>query len=113
MSDIRDILNALTEFRDARNWDQFHNPKDLALAISIEASELNELYLWKKEHEVQQVDRERVQEELADVLAYAFLLAQKYEFNIREMILDKIRKNQVKYPVDKARNSARKYLDLE
>jgi len=113
MSDIKEILNALIHFRDARNWSQFHNPKDLALAISIEAGELNELYLWKKEAEVSQVDKRRVQEELADILAYAFLLAEKYDFNIKEMVLDKIELNHLKYPVDKARNSAKKYKDLE
>ena len=112
MTDIQEISKALTEFRDARNWAQFHNPKDLALAISIEAGELNELYLWRQETELEEVDKERVREELADIFAYAFLLAGTYEFDIKKMILDKIRKNHLKYPVEKARNSARKYRDL-
>ena len=112
MQDIPEIQKALLEFRDARNWAQFHNPKDLALALSIEAGELNELYLWKKEEELDQVDREKIREELADVFAYGFLLADHYQFDVGKMVLDKIDKNRLKYPVDKAWSNAKKYKDL-
>ena len=77
-------------FRDERNWKQFHNTKDLAIAISIEAAELNELFLWKTVEESEDVDKAKIQEELADVFAFAFLLANKHGFNVEEIVLDKI-----------------------
>ncbi|MCK4700651.1 MAG: nucleotide pyrophosphohydrolase [Bacteroidales bacterium] len=112
MSEIQSIIEALITFRDQRNWKQFHNTKDLALALSIEAAELNELFLWKEENEAEKTDRENIQDELADILAYAFLLAEKHDFNIKQIILEKIKKNKKKYPVEKSKNSARKYNEL-
>lgn len=112
MSDIQTITKALTDFRNARNWEQFHNPKDLALALSIEAAELNELYLWKNHDQIGKVDQKKVQEELADVFAYAFMLAEKYGFDVKEIVLDKIKKNGEKYPVEKSKNLAKKYTEL-
>jgi NTP pyrophosphatase (non-canonical NTP hydrolase) len=112
MSDIHEITQKLVEFRDKRNWEQFHNSKDLALAISIEASELNELFLWKKEDEAEMIDMDKLREELADILAFCFLLAHKHELDVKEIVLDKICQNDKKYPVEKSRNSARKYNTL-
>ena len=109
MSDIDEITNALRNFRDEREWGQFHNPKDLALALNIEAGELLEAFLWKS---AEQAEVKRVQEELADVLAYAFLLADCYRFDVKQIVLDKIGKNALKYPVDKAKGIARKYNEL-
>lgn len=106
------VINKLIEFRDQRDWKQFHNSKDLALAISIEAAELNELYLWKNGEEVEQVDRTKIKEELADILAYAFLLANKQKLDVFDILLEKISKNGEKYPVDKARGTAKKYNEL-
>lgn len=109
---LLDITRALVKFRDARDWAQFHDPRNLALAISLEAAELNELFLWKKDAETEQVDKERMKEELADVLAYSFLLAERCGFDVEEIVMDKIRRNEEKYPVDKSRGSAKKYTDL-
>ncbi|PWH82705.1 nucleotide pyrophosphohydrolase [Algibacter marinivivus] len=109
MSDIKEITEALIKFRNERDWEQFHNPKDLALALNIEAGELLENYLWKS-HDKANI--EEVKEELADVLAYAFLLAEKYGFDIKEILLEKIKKNGKKYPVDKAKGTAKKYTEL-
>ncbi|MDB4539118.1 nucleotide pyrophosphohydrolase [Saprospiraceae bacterium] len=109
MSDIKEITKKLLDFRDERDWEQFHNPKDLALAINIETGELLELFLWKNHEEA---DSEKVKEELADVLAFAFLLADKYDFDIKEIMLDKIKQNGEKYPVDKAKGTAKKYDEL-
>ena len=92
-----------------QDWKQFHNPKDLSLALSIEASELLEVFLWKSSEDG---DVGKVKEELADVLAYAFLLADSYGLDISEIVLEKIRKNELKYPVDKAKGTAKKYTDL-
>jgi len=109
MSDINTITEALINFRNEREWEQFHNAKDLALAINVEAGELLELYLWKNAEEA---NKEKIKEELADVFAYAFLLAAKYGFDVKEIILDKIKKNAEKYPVEKAKGTARKYNEL-
>ena len=108
-SDIDEITDALLSFRDERDWEQFHNSKDLALAISIEAAELNELFLWKKASEV---DVPALREELADVLSFCFLLADKHRFDIREIILEKIKQNAAKYPVNKSKGNAKKYNEL-
>lgn len=109
MKETEEIKQALINFRNERDWEQFHNPKDLALAINIEAGELLELFLWKNSEEA---NREKVKEELADILAYVFLLADKYGFDIKEMVMDKIKKNGEKYPIDKSKGSAKKYNEL-
>ncbi len=106
---MKEIIDTLIKFRNERDWEQFHNPKDLALAINVEAGELLELFLWKDSSEA---DKEKVQEELADVFAFAFLLAEKYGFDVKEIVLEKIKKNAEKYPVDKAKGTAKKYTDL-
>jgi NTP pyrophosphatase (non-canonical NTP hydrolase) len=106
---MNEIIDALLKFRNDRDWEQFHNPKDLALAINVEAGELLELFLWK---DPEKADIDRVKEELADVFAFAFLLSEKYQFDVKEIILDKIKKNAEKYPVDKAKGKAYKYTEL-
>lgn len=102
-------ITELKRFRDEREWAQFHNAKDLAIALSVEATELLETFLWKGPHEA---DSERVKEELADVIAYALLLADKYGFNPEDIVLQKIEKNRLKYPVEKSKGSAKKYDQL-
>lgn len=109
MNPIEKMTKALVDFRDARDWEQFHNGKDLALALSIEAAELNELFLWKKAEEV---GLARLKEELADVLAYSLLLAHKYELDVEQIVLDKIKLNAIKYPLDKAKGNSKKYKEL-
>lgn len=109
MSDIEELRQAIVKFTQERDWDQFHNGKDLALALSIEAAELNEAFLWK---EAKDVNIEKVKEELADIVNYAILIADKYDLNIKQIVLDKIRQNAKKYPVEKAYGSAKKYNEL-
>lgn len=109
MTDIQVITQALIDFRNERDWEQFHNPKDLSLAISIEAGELLEQFLWKDEKDA---SKEKIKEELADVFAYAFLLAEKYKFDVKSIVLDKVKKNNEKYPVAKAKGTAKKYNEL-
>lgn len=109
---MKKLIDALKTFRDERDWAQFHNPKDLAAALSIEASELQELYLWKHPEKLEDTEPERVREELADVLAYALLLSDHYGFDIEQMVLDKIEQNRKKYPVEKARGTSAKYNEL-
>lgn len=109
MKDIEEITQELLKFRNERDWEQFHNPKDLALAINVEAGELLELFLWKNS---ESANTEKIKEELADVFAYSFLLAEKYNFDVKEIVLKKIAKNGEKYPVDKAKGTAKKYDEL-
>jgi len=109
MSDLEELREAIVKFTQERDWDQFHNGKDLSLALSIEASELNEAFLWKK---AEDVNVEKVKEELADIFNYAVLIADKYNLDIKQIVLDKLRRNAEKYPVDKAYGSAKKYNEL-
>lgn len=112
MNDIQEIINELVKFRNERDWAQFHDTKNLAVALSIEAAELNEIFLWKDVKESDLVDKEKIKEELADVFAYAFLLAEKQGLDVKQIVLDKIKRNGEKYPVDKAKGSAKKYNEL-
>lgn len=109
MSDIEELRQAIVKFTQERDWDQFHNGKDLALALSIEAAELNEAFLWK---DVKDVSVDKVKEELADIVNYAILIADKYNLDIKQIVLDKIRRNAEKYPIEKAYGSAKKYNEL-
>ena len=112
MSEIEEITNELIKFRNERNWAQFHDSKNLAVALSIEAAELNEIFLWKDLAESEQVNREKIKEELADIFAYSFLMAEKHRLDVKQIILDKIKRNGEKYPVDKAKGIAKKYNEL-
>lgn len=113
MSNIITITKVLKKFRDDRDWSQFHDSKNLALALSIEAAELNELYLWKnKPEDINSINKERLSEELADVISYALLLADANNLDIEEIVLDKIAKNNKKYPVEKAKGKSTKYTEL-
>ncbi len=109
MSEFKEITSALLKFRDERDWEQFHNVKDLAIALNIESSELLENFLWKNADDA---DPDKVKEELADIFSYAILLANKYNFVIKDIILDKIEKNSKKYPIEKSKGSAKKYNEL-
>ena len=109
MSDLEELRKAIVQFTQERDWDQFHNGKDLALALSIEAAELNEAFLWK---DASKVNVDKVKEELADIFNYAILIADKYDLDVKQIVLDKLHKNAEKYPVDKAYGSAKKYNEL-
>ena len=104
-----EIKDRIKKFTEERDWSQFHNAKDLALALSIEASELNECFLWKS---ADQGNVDKIKDELADILIYALLFADKYDFDLNEIISLKLDKNEKKYPVDKAKGNAKKYTDL-
>jgi NTP pyrophosphatase (non-canonical NTP hydrolase) len=112
MSEIDEIINTLINFRNERDWAQFHDSKNLAVAISIEASELNELFLWKDSIQSEEVAKDRIAEELADVLSFAFLLAEKHKLNIKQIILEKVKRNGEKYPIEKSKGISKKYNEL-
>lgn len=106
---IEQLLVELRQFTHERDWEQFHNGKDLALALSIEAAEVNQLFLWKSPEDV---SIEKLQDELADVLNYAFMLADKYNFDIESIMRNKMIKNGEKYPIEKAKGNAKKYNEF-
>ncbi len=111
--DIRkETIDDCMAFVDERNWRQFHNPKDLAISLSLEASELLELFQWNTSEEAVEKNRERMKEELADVIVYAIDFASVLGFDLNEIITQKMKKNRAKYPVDKARDSKKKYTEL-
>jgi dCTP diphosphatase len=117
-SDLKDLQDLFVEFRDERDWSQFHTPKDLAINLSIEANELLELFLWKKDSELSQdslssIAVENVADELADVLNSVFLLAHHYQIDLPTACKDKIKKNREKYPVAKSRGRNVKYTELD
>ena len=101
------LIKALREFNEERDWDQFHTPENLAKSISIEAAELLECFQWNDDF-----DREHLCEELADVLSYCIMLADRIDADIEEIVLDKLEKTKRKYPVDKARGISTKYDKL-
>lgn len=108
------IRNIILKFRDDRDWKQFHNPKDLATAISIEASELEELFLWKSQDESYEIWKNdpKVKEEFADVFNYLVLFAEACWIDIEKEVLAKIEKNNQKYPIEKAKGKSDKYNKL-
>lgn len=113
MSDsIKELQEKVVEFRDARNWKQFHNPKDLAISISLEAAELLEIFQWSGADVSADKKINRVREELADVLIYSCLMANDLGLDISEIVKAKLDENNRKYPVEKAFGNSKKYTDF-
>lgn len=108
-SNIGEIIKLIKQFRDDRDWEQFHDAKNLAICLNIESSELLENFLWKN---AEDADIEKVKNELADVFYSAFLLADKYGFDVKEIISEKLKSNALKYPVNKSKGSSKKYDEL-
>lgn len=105
----QETINQVLKFRDDRNWKQFHNPKDLAISISLEAAELLEIFQWSGSDTVCEDKIDKIREELADVLNYCILMADRCGLDMDEIIQEKVMRNNVKYPVGKAKDSAKKY----
>jgi len=115
---LADLVAAVRRFRDDRDWAQFHTPKNLAAATAIEAAELQERLLWKTDAEVDEdladaAKRTGVADEIADVVMFAMLLADRLGIDLAEAITAKLAANEAKYPVKLARGNARKYTDLQ
>ena len=109
----KETIEQVLKFRDDRNWKQFHNPKDLAISISLEAAELLEIFQWSAEDLWCREKKEKVREELADVLNYCILMADICGLDLDEIIQEKVRKNGEKYPVEKAYGNKEKYTELK
>ena len=108
----KETVNEVLKFRDDRDWKQFHDPKDLAISISLEASELLEIFQWSRD-DVYCLDKiDQIKEELADVVNYCILMADACDLDLDKIITDKIKLNAAKYPVDKAKGTSAKYNEL-
>ena len=115
MKTITDLQVLIRSFRDERDWMQFHNHKDMATALAIEAAELQELFLWKHGDQIEEIaeaKRERLSEELADVAVYLLELADNLGIDLGQAVVQKLAKNAAKYPVHKAKGSSAKYDEL-
>ncbi len=108
----QETIKQVLKFRDDRNWKQFHNPKDLALSISLEAAELLEVFQWSGSDTVCEAKKDKIREELADVLNYCILMADVCGLDMDEIVREKIQRNNEKYPVEKAFGSKEKYTKL-
>ena len=109
----QETINEVIKFRDDRNWKQFHNPKDLAISISLEAAELLEVFQWSADDVNCEGKMDKIREELADVVNYCVLMADACGLDLDEIVLEKVKKNNEKYPVEKAFGSKEKYTELK
>lgn len=109
----KETITQVLQFTEERNWKQFHNPKDLAISICLEAAELLEVFQWSAEDTVCTDKTDKIREELADVLNYCILMADAYGLDMDEIVMEKLKKNGQKYPVSKSYGSKEKYTQLK
>ena len=114
---IIELKKRIQKFVDDRDWTKYHNPKDLAISIAIEASELMELFQWVKEDELKKILDDpskltRLEEELADIMIYCLSLANVINMDVTQAVTKKVSKNEEKYPVERIRGSYKKYTEL-
>jgi NTP pyrophosphatase (non-canonical NTP hydrolase) len=109
---LQNLQNAIIEFRDKRNWQQYHQIKDLLLGLQIEISELSELFLWKNEVEVLHIDKIKIEEEVADIFIFLTYICKHFDIELASVVENKIIKNGENYPIDKSLNSNKKYNEL-
>jgi NTP pyrophosphatase (non-canonical NTP hydrolase) len=109
---FRDTEQKVIDFRNDRNWEQFHQIKDLLLGLNIEVSELQELFLWKSKEQQSEIKIENIRDEVADIAIYLIYICKHYNIDLLEAVNDKVAKNSIKYPVEKSRNSNKKYNEL-
>ena len=115
MDKIKDLTKKIVKFRDARDWKQFHNPKDMALSLVLEASEVIEHFQWKNEKEVEKylkTNKKEIGEELADVLYWVLLMGNDLNIDVLDALNKKMKDNEKKYPVEKAKGKNLKYNKL-
>lgn len=115
MSDIKELTEKIKNFRDARDWKQFHNPKDMALSLVLEAAEVLEHFQWKNQTEIEDhvhTKKDKVGEELADVLYWILLMGHDLDVDVAKALREKINKNETRYPLEKSKGKHTKYTDL-
>ena len=110
---MKSTIERINNFRDERNWRQFHKEKDLAISISLEANELLEIFQWKTSEEAITNNLEHIKEELADVFIYGLMLADNLNLDVEKIISDKIKLNEKKYPVQESFSNKEKYTELK
>lgn len=108
----QETIDMILKFRDDRDWKQFHNPKDLAISISLEAAELLEVFQWSGADVDCNQKMDKIKEELADVLTYCVLMADACNLDIDQIVQEKSKKNSEKYPIEKAKGNSTKYDEL-
>ncbi len=116
MNDLKMLTKKIISFRDARDWKQFHNPKDIALSLVLEAGEVLEHFQWKGNEEVNEYvkkNKAEVGDELADVLYWILLMSHDLKIDILDTLAKKILKNEEKYPIEKSKGNAKKYTELK
>jgi NTP pyrophosphatase (non-canonical NTP hydrolase) len=114
---IETLKKKVIEFRNARNWEQFHDPRNLAAGLSIESAELQEIFLWKSKDKIKKLleskdGNDKLKEELADIFVFLLYLSEGCGIDLSEAVINKIKLNENKYPVDKSYNSHKKYNEL-
>ena len=115
---IHELKEKIKKFCEARDWDQFHNAKDLAIGLSVEASELLEIFLWKSPKEIEELFQNKkkkadIEDEMADVLYFLIRLAERYDLDLTDVLEKKMEKNEEKYPIEKAKGSNKKYNEFD
>lgn len=116
MKTIKELTERVVSFRDARDWKQFHRPKDMALSLMLEAAEVGEVFQWKSDDEInleQSVIREKLERELSDVLYWVLLMAHDSGIELEHAFERKLAENEAKYPVELSRGSSKKYSEFE
>jgi len=108
----QEIIDKIIKFRDDRNWSQYHTPKNLAISLSLEANELLELFQWVDSNKAVENSKADIKDELADIIIYSILMADRMDLDIEEIVAKKLKKNNLKYPVNKSYGSNAKYTEL-
>ncbi len=109
---LRELQEIIIQFRKERNWEQFHKLKDLLSGLSIETAELSELFLWKTDEDSLTIDKTKIEDELADIFIFLNYISVHFKIDLEKAVIEKIRKNGIKYPVDKSFGSNKKYNEL-
>lgn len=113
MSDpLSELVESIKKFSKERDWEKFHDPKNLAISLNLEASEVLELFQWTKDNELRPEKRDELPDELADVLYWLIMLSNHYDIDLTQALAQKMKKNAAKYPVSKAKGTSKKYDEL-
>lgn len=110
--ELKELTNLILEFREQRDWKQFHKIKDLLLGLGIEVSELNELFLWKSEVQIKEIQKEEIEDEIADIFIFLTYICDEFDIDLVNAVKSKVIKNDQKYPVEKSKGSNKKYNQL-
>lgn len=110
---LEEIKELIIQFREERDWKQFHRIKDLLIGLNIEVAELQELFLWKSDNEIQQIKKVDIENEIADIFIFLTYICDEFDIDLKTAISNKIELNKKKYPVEKSKGSNKKYNELK